>query len=97
LQLAAILPTKTVPSQGGHIDSDAKTLQKQKLAKTKTRALNVSLGASAPPTAKRAHVMVEDLQDKDDIMSPPYNPSHIDTIDQQTKPQAHPIQIQPDV
>jgi hypothetical protein len=76
------LPTKTVPSRGGRIDSDARNLRKQKTAKTKTRASNASSGVSAPPPAKRARVTVEDIQDEDDIMSPPSNSSNIDAIGQ---------------
>jgi len=81
---------KTVPSWGGHIDSNAKILQKWKTAKT--RASNMSLGTSAPPLMKRACVTVEDIQDEDDIMSPPSNPSNINATDQQesTSGTSHP-------
>ena len=48
----------------------------------KTRASNTSSGVSALPPAKRARVTVEDIQDEDDIMSPPSNSSNIDAIGQ---------------
>ena len=57
----------------------------------KTRASNTSLGVSAPPPAKRACVTVEDIQDEDDIMSPPSNSSNIDAIGQDsTSSTSHP-------
>jgi hypothetical protein len=65
LQLAAILPTKTVPSRGGRINSDAQKLRKRK-PKTKTGAPNAAAGPSAPPPAKRPRVTVENVPDKDD-------------------------------
>ena len=77
------MPTKTVPSRGGCLDSDAKNLRNRKTAKTKTKAPNKSSGTSVPPPTKRARVTVEDIQDEDDIISAPSNPSYINTADQQ--------------
>ena len=74
---------KTVPSHGGHLDSDAKNLWNQKTAKTKTKTSHKNSSTSAPPPMKREHVMVEDILDEDDIMTSPLNPPNIDTTDQQ--------------
>ena len=53
------------------------------MAKKKTKALNRISSTSAPPPMKRACVTVEDIQDQDDIMSAPSNPSNTDLMNKQ--------------
>jgi hypothetical protein len=64
LQLAAVLPTKTVPLRGGHADPNARHLRKKsKTSKRKPTAGETS--SAAPQPSKRARV-----EDTDDASQP---------------------------
>jgi hypothetical protein len=75
LQLAAILPAKTVPSCGGQIDSDARNLRKRKGTKPKQ--------STALPARKKARVAVEDVDDEAEVVSHPSNASENNDISEE--------------
>jgi len=58
LQLAAILPAKTVPSRGGRIHSDARNLRKKKRTKSRKDVIR--------PVKKKSRVTVEEVDDDDE-------------------------------
>jgi hypothetical protein len=69
LQLADVLPMKTVPSRGGNTDPDAHHLRKKPNTKSKRKATGYSLAANRPQLSKQARV--EEAKDEDTMHSQP--------------------------
>ncbi|KAG2041342.1 hypothetical protein BDR03DRAFT_979344 [Suillus americanus] len=86
VELADVLPMKTVPPRGGNSDPNAHQLRKKANAKSKRKAVGNASAANRLHLSKRAHV--EDAEDDGDILLP--SSSQVPQVDVRLKrPKPH--------